>query len=106
MKYPRILLPIILVLTSNCLLHAQNLIQYPQFDDHAANNWGVFLPDESKKSNCQFDVTSDSPHSGTSCARLQSDQYARFSIFPKTKSFFNAKPGERYHIIAWVKAGP
>ena len=65
--------------------------------------WGIWVPDESKASNCRFDVVGDNPHSGVNCARLQSDDYGRFSVGCPT---IPVQPGERYHVSVWVRADP
>ncbi len=65
--------------------------------------WGIFIPEESKASNCRFDVSSTSPHSGVNCVRLQSDAFARFCI---GTTFIPVQPGEHYHVSVWIKADP
>ena len=71
--------------------------------ENGVTGWGSFIPDESKDKNCRFDVVSTAPHSGVNCVRLQSDDFARFSIGTK---FFPVQAGEHYHVSVWVRADP
>jgi len=104
MKYSPIpQLTVLLMLASIGWLHAQNIIADPFFDS-GITNWIITIPDESKHKNCQFEITSDSPHSHTNCARLTTDDFARFSIIPKMD--LRPAPGDHYHVIVWVKADP
>jgi hypothetical protein len=65
--------------------------------------WGIYVPDESKVSNCRFDVVGDKPHSGANCARFQSDDFGRFSV---GCPLIPVQAGERYHVSVWVRAEP
>jgi hypothetical protein len=65
--------------------------------------WGLFVPEESQDKNCRFDVVSDAPHSGLNCVRLQSDDFARFSV---GTTFVPVQPGECYRISVWIRADP
>jgi hypothetical protein len=80
----------------------QNLIANGGFEG-GIKSWNLWVPAESQGANCRFDVVSDSPHSGTNCARLQSDDYGRFAIGTDP---FPAQPGEHYRVTAWVRADP
>jgi len=71
--------------------------------EEGITNWGIFVPDEAKDANCRFDVVSTNPHSGANCVRLQSDDYARFSI---GSALLPVQPGEHYHVSVWVRADP
>jgi hypothetical protein len=82
--------------------HADDLVYNGGFE--AGNTgWGIFVPDESNDKNCRFDVVADGPHSGTNCLRLQSDDFARFSV---GASLVPVVAGEHYHVSVWYKAGP
>ena len=79
----------------------QELVENGGFEDGVAG-WTLFVPDESQDKNCRFDVSNDSPHSGTTCLRLQSDDVARFSV--GAVAGFPVQPGEHYRVTAWVRA--
>lgn len=64
---------------------------------------GLFIPVDSQDKKCTFDVVSDNPHSGSFCARMNCDDYARFAIFPKRKVALSG--AGRYRISVWVRAG-
>ncbi len=81
---------------------ADSLISNGGFED-GTTGWGLFVPDEAKDKNCRFDVVTDAPHSGVNCVRLQSDDFARFSI---GTTFIPVQPGEHYHVSVWVRADP
>jgi hypothetical protein len=82
---------------------AQNLITDGGFES-GVTGWNIFVPDESQGKNCRFDVVSTAPHSGVNCVRLQSDDYARYSIGPATG--IPVKAGEHYRVTAWIRADP
>ncbi|MEJ0001559.1 MAG: hypothetical protein WDO13_21950 [Verrucomicrobiota bacterium] len=63
--------------------------------------WTLFVPGESQGKNCAFDVVTDGPHSGTSSARLQADDFARCGIGAPV---FAVQAGERYRVSAWLRA--
>ncbi|MCE0496841.1 MAG: heparinase II/III family protein [Methylacidiphilales bacterium] len=81
---------------------ADSLVPNGGFED-GITGWGIFIPAESQDKNCRFDVVSTDPHSGVNCVRLQSDDYARFSI---GCSLIPVQPGEHYHVSVWVRADP
>lgn len=91
-----------LILSCGAIHHAaaDSLIANSGFEEGILS-WGIFIPDESKTQNCRFDVVSDSPHSGVNCARLQSDDFARFSV---GTALIPVQAGEHYHVSVWVKA--
>lgn len=66
-----------------------------------SEGWKVYVPDESKDKNCRFDIVSESPHSGSNCAKLASDDFARFSI---GSDVIPVQPGQKYRVTAWVRA--
>jgi hypothetical protein len=80
---------------------AASLISNGGFED-GITGWGTYVPDESKAANCRFDVATDSPHSGASCARLQTDDFGRFSV---GCGLIPVQPGEHYHVSVWIRAG-
>ncbi len=80
----------------------QELVVNGDFEN-GATGWSIWIPDESQDKNCRFDVVSDSPHGGTSCARMQSDDFARFSIGSGATGF-PVQPGDHYRVSVWVKA--
>ncbi len=71
--------------------------------ESGTTGWGMWTPDESSDKGCRFDVVSDAPHSGTHCARLQSDAFARFCI---GSAMVPVHPGEHYSVSVWVRAAP
>jgi hypothetical protein len=79
---------------------AASLITNGGFEDGIVG-WGTYVPDESKLANCHFDVGSDSPHSGANCARLQTDDYGRFSV---GGALIPVQPGDHYHVSVWIRA--
>jgi hypothetical protein len=81
---------------------AEALVSNGGFENGAAG-WGMWAPDESSDKGCRFDVVGDSPHSGAKCARLQSDDFARFCI---GAAMFPVHPGEHYSVSVWVRADP
>jgi hypothetical protein len=81
----------------------QELIANGGFEN-GSTGWGIYIPEESQDKTCRFDVASDSPHSGVNCARLQTDDFARFCIGSTTS--FPVQPGERYRVSAWVRLDP
>ena len=95
-----------LLLVLSCLaipaVAADSVLTNGGFENGIAG-WGIWVPDESKASNCRFDVVGDNPHSGVNCARLQSDDYGRFSVGCPT---IPVQAGERYHVSVWVRADP
>lgn len=97
-------LRLILLLALSCAaIHnaaADSLAPNGGFED-TVTGWGIFVPDESKDKNCHFDVVSTDPHSGLNCARLQSDDFARFGI---GCPFISVQPGEHYHVSVWIRA--
>ena len=82
---------------------AQNLLSNPGFEADKAK-WGLFVPGESQAQNCRFAISPKDAHSGAACAEVSSDQFARFSL--TSNSPIAIKSGERYRVVAWVKAGP
>ncbi len=103
------LAPIPLVLLLACTLFggaitpvhaADSLVPDGGFENGIAG-WKVFIPEESKDKNCRFEIISDSPHSGTTCVRLQSDDFARFSI---GLGLLPVQAGDRYRVSVWLKA--
>jgi hypothetical protein len=78
---------------------AASLLQNGGFEG-GTQSWTLYVPDESKPANCRFDVVNDSPHSGASCARLQSDDFGRFCI---GCGIIPVQPGEHYHVSVWIK---
>jgi len=81
---------------------ADSLVPNSGFED-GLTGWQIFIPDESKDKNCHFDVVSTEPYSGLNCARLQSDDFARFGI---GSAFIPVQAGEHYHVSVWIKADP
>lgn len=79
---------------------ADSLLPDGGFENGIAG-WKAFIPEESKDKNCRFEIISDSPHSGTNCVRLQSDDFARFSI---GTGLLPVQAGERYRVSVWIKA--
>jgi len=79
-----------------------NLIPNGDFES-GATGWGLFIPAESQAKGCQFTVVQDNPHAGMSCAKLQSNDFARYALgshpFPVTA-------GDHYRVTAWVRADP
>jgi hypothetical protein len=102
MKLLRLSYLLVLTCTSiPALADGPSLIPNGGFET-GTTGWGIFIPDESKDKNCRFDVVADSPHSGTSCLRFQSDDFARFCV---GTDFIPVQPGDRYRITVWVRAG-
>lgn len=81
---------------------ADDLVSNGGFENGTAG-WSLFVPDESNDKNCRFDVVNDAPHSGASCLRLQSDDFARYSV---GTSLVPVTPGDHYKVSVWIKAGP
>jgi hypothetical protein len=69
--------------------------------ESGTGDWSIFIPSESTSANCRFDVVSDTPHSGTNCVRMQSDDFGRFSV---GCSPIPVQPGEHYRVSVWIKA--
>jgi hypothetical protein len=78
----------------------ENLISNGSFESGPAG-WNLFVPDESTGKNCRFDVVQDNPHGGASCARLESDDFARYAIGAKSVP---VHAGDHYRVSAWVRA--
>ena len=81
---------------------AESLISNGGFENGTVG-WTLFVPDESQDKGCHFDVVNNAPHTGKSCLRIESKDYARYCV---GTSFIPVKPGERYHVSVWVKADP
>lgn len=71
------------------------------FED-GPTGWNLFIPDESSEKHCEFTVVHDQPHSGNSCAELNSADFARFCIGCKR---MDVQPGSHYRISVWYRAG-
>ncbi len=68
--------------------------------EQGSTGWSLFVPAESKEKNCRFSISSDAPHSGGHCMKMEADNYARFAV---GLGNFSAQPGERYRVSAWVR---
>jgi hypothetical protein len=86
-------------LGTEALARGDNLVANPGFEE-GATGWTFFVPAESQGRNCHFDVVKDGAHSGAACARLTSDDFARFGIVSKGIAVV---PGEHYHIVLWIR---
>ncbi len=103
MRLSKLLLPSCLIVLGGFALQgarADSIVPDGDFES-GTGSWKIWVPDESKDQNCRFDVATDNPHSGAACARLQSDDFARFAISPGS---FPAQAGEHYRLSAWVRA--
>lgn len=81
--------------------YAANEILNPGFESGKVD-WYLFVPSESQDKACQYNLSSRESHSGKTCAEISSDDFARFGLSYKRRLFVNS--GERYRVIAWVKA--
>ncbi|MCE0497171.1 MAG: hypothetical protein LV481_04405 [Methylacidiphilales bacterium] len=70
--------------------------------EEGTTGWSLFVPPDSKDKNCHFTISHDSPHTGSSCALMQADTFARCGLAAPNISI---QPGERYRITAWVRGG-
>jgi hypothetical protein len=85
------------------IVHADNLISNPGFESDKSG-WVPFVPGESKDKMCSFLISGSLAHSGSACAEISSEDFARFGI--AYKDTISVRPGERYRVGAWVKATP
>jgi hypothetical protein len=83
-------------------VRADTLVPNGGFEE-GTTGWTIFVPEESKDKNCRFDVAGDAPHSGSSAARFQSDDFARFGIGAPV---IPVQAGERYRVSVWVRIDP
>jgi hypothetical protein len=92
----------VLVLAWAAIHHAaaDSVVSNSGFED-GTTGWQIFVPDESKNKNAQFDVVSTAPHAGNNCARFQSDDLARYGI---GAGFMPVQAGDRYRVSVWIKA--
>ena len=79
-----------------------NLVPNGDFES-GTTGWGLFVPAESQGKNCQFTIVQENPHGGTSCAKLQSDDFARYAVGVKP---FPVTTGGHYRVTAWVRGDP
>jgi len=68
--------------------------------EEGATGWGIFIPGESSDKNCRYSPSSENPHTGKGCVKMESDEFARFCVGPKK---FPVQPGERYRVSAWIR---
>ncbi len=68
--------------------------------EEGVGQWKIYIPEEAREKNCQFEVTPESLHSGANGARLQADDFARFSI---GFGLIPVQAGERYRVSVWVR---
>ncbi|MGB8356023.1 MAG: carbohydrate binding domain-containing protein [Chthoniobacteraceae bacterium] len=104
MKYLRLAFFVVLgCFAAHVFAAADLLVSNGEFENGIAG-WTVFVPAESKDKGCVFDTVNDAPHSGKSCARLQSTDFARFGV--GAGQGIPVQPGEHYRVTAWVRADP
>ena len=85
------------------IVRADNLISNPGFES-GTNGWDLFVPGESRDKKCSFLLSGSTVHSGSACAEISSEDFARFGI--TSQSPIPVNPGGRYRVSAWVKATP
>ncbi|PAW80110.1 MAG: hypothetical protein B9S32_01900 [Verrucomicrobia bacterium Tous-C9LFEB] len=81
--------------------YATNEVLNPGFESGKVE-WYLFVPPESQEKSCQYNLSNRESHSGKTCAEISSEDFARFGLSYKRRLFVNS--GERYRIIAWIKA--
>ena len=93
------------LLSVTCLGHrtawAENLIENPGFEAESTV-WQNFIPAGSKDKVQEFQIVTDNPHAGHSCAQCSATDFVRYGITVPSKGIPVA-PGERYHFQAWVR---
>ena len=82
------------------LLHAENLVPNPGFED-GQDGWVLFVPPINEGAKVQWVVVNDDPHSGAACLSMKSDEPIRWAV--SSKKAFKVSPGEKYRVQAWVK---
>jgi len=107
MKFGRRTLASLLAAAMGCLgaarCGAEALpVPNPGFEDGTAG-WTLYPAGDSKDKNCRFSAVGDAPRSGAGAARLESDDFARYCIGTAPVA---VRPGGRYRVSVWAKAGP
>ena len=91
------------LLFSAAALFGDNLAANPGFEDKTAG-WSMFAPlDTPTTANPQFSVVNEKPHSASACAKLWSDDFARYALGTK---LIPCVPKEHFRISVWMRAGP
>jgi len=104
MKYLKLAVFVVLGCFASRAVEAEDLLISNGGFENGVAGWATFVPAESKDKGCVFDAVSDAPHSGKSCARLQSTDFARFGV--GSGQWIPVQAGEHYHVAAWVRADP
>ena len=77
----------------------ENLLPDGDFET-GKGGWNIFVPAESQGKGCQFNLVPDNPHGGTSCAQLESTDFARYAMGAKP---IPVAAGDHYRVTAWVR---
>jgi hypothetical protein len=98
------LLSLLVWLATSAPVHGETnpeLVPNGGFED-GVTGWSAFTPEESHDKHCEFTVVQDQPHSGNSCAKLTSADFARFAVATKPVPVI---AGSHYRISVWYRAG-
>ncbi len=68
------------------------------------DSWKLFVPAESEGKGCEFTISTESPHSGNSCGKLSSDDFARFSAGDMGFQGVAPHPGDRCRLTFWIRS--
>ncbi|WP_309383119.1 carbohydrate binding domain-containing protein [Cerasicoccus frondis] len=92
-----------MVLLWGMTCRAENLLYNGDFEDGEVS-WSLFAPGDASVSGCDWSITLEESHNGTSSAALISPEPVRYGIVNYVKDHV-FMPGQRYRVTAWVKAG-
>ena len=70
------------------------------FEDHLTG-WKTAVSNDSKDKNCSAAISSDHPHQGFYCMRLETGDYGRVSVSANLQP---VQPKDRYRVTAWMRA--
>ena len=93
------LLAAALCLTGGAASAQQNLIRNPGFEE-GLTSWGAFVPATTPREDCKWELSSEQPHGGAKCLRLQSLKPERFAM---NANMLQVQAGQRYKVSAWVR---
>lgn len=78
---------------------------HPEPTSQNTISWNLFVPEESRSASCRFIFDKTETHSGNQSIQLTSLHLARFGIYADHLGPIEVKPGQRYRLTAWIKAG-
>jgi hypothetical protein len=96
--------PVMLMLFCTAALagraNGENLVQNADFHDDS-KGWTLFVAPGAENAQCKLEIVANGGHDGGACAKLSSQDFARFALGQKQQPA--AAPGDRFRIRFWVK---